>query len=455
MLRHSSIVQVFDFGCSEEGVPFLVMELLRGKSLATSLDHDGRLGPVDAVRCLLPIADGLVAAHAENIVHRDVKPDNIFIALNGALKQPKLLDFGLARHNGSGLGPRRLTDVGAVLGTPAYLSPEQASGLATIDGRADVWAFCATLYECVTGVVPFQAITWPELRQQILDDEPRTICDFGLGEVELWEILKTGLSKSPAERWPTMQTLGSALARWLLQRNVTSDVCGVSLEARWVPSRPPATSPAPQTAPPQGSRDEVTSDEGLPRRAAGLANTPNLTEELASTSHWQRPRRVVLGAAMGLAFAGAGAILGAAHMGRVANPRAAAPHPSATRAQLSQLSQPSRPPSASTENADVREASEAKDTPVAVRSSPPHSKPTPERNAPVSRVYAGGARRASLASAAPSERGPRDAVDATIGVTVTTRLQTMPPAHDGSTAATEERDEQRSSDDSLDLMVPY
>ena len=241
-LGHPSIVRVFDIGRTTEGLPYLVMELLRGESLASWVVRAGRLAPVQALRLLLPIADGLVAAHAEGIIHRDVKPDNIFVALHGDLIQPKLLDFGLARRNKSGDNLGRLTDAGAVLGTPAYLSPEQASGRGQLDARADVWSFCATLYECLTGLVPFQGTTWDELRRQILEDEPTTLHELGVDDADLWQLLRRGLAKSPPKRWPTMQALGRALACWLLERGVTSDVCGVSLEARWLRSEPLAVS---------------------------------------------------------------------------------------------------------------------------------------------------------------------------------------------------------------------
>lgn len=241
-LGHPAIVRVFDIGRTSEGLPFLVMELLRGESLAEELVRTERLSPTRALQLLLPIADGLVAAHAERIVHRDVKPDNIFVAVSGDWIQPKLLDFGLARRSTSGDRLGRLTDAGAVLGTPAYLSPEQASGRGEVDERADVWSFCATLYECLTGRLPFQGTSWHQLRRQILQAEPTALQDYGVDDAELWQLLRRGLAKSPDARWSTMQELGRALACWLLERGVTSDVCGAHLEARWLRSESAAVS---------------------------------------------------------------------------------------------------------------------------------------------------------------------------------------------------------------------
>lgn len=314
-LGHPSIVRVFDIGRTSEGLPYLVMELLRGESLASWVVRAGRLAPVQALRLLLPIADGLVAAHAEGIIHRDVKPDNIFVALQGDLIQPKLLDFGLARRNKSGDQLGRLTDAGAVLGTPAYLAPEQASGRGQLDARADVWSFCATLYECLTGLVPFQGTSWDELRRQILEDEPTSLGELGVDDAELWQLVRRGLAKSPPKRWPTMQDLGRALACWLLERGVTADVCGVSLEARWLRSEPlavslqaahPAEEPVVPSPGPRGTRVlEKSSARRRPtkarrsRRAAtasavAKSRRPTLTEP-------SRVRRWLPGATVALA----------------------------------------------------------------------------------------------------------------------------------------------------------
>jgi serine/threonine-protein kinase len=309
-LGHPSIVRVFDIGQTSEGLPYLVMELLRGESLADWLVRVGRLGPTQALRMLLPIADGLVAAHAEGIIHRDVKPDNIFVSLAGETVQPKLLDFGLARRLKSGDRLGRLTEAGTILGTPAYLSPEQASGNGHVDERADIWAFCATLYECLTGIVPFQGTTWDELRRQILEDEPSTLRDFGVDDAKLWQLLRRGLAKSKAKRWSSMQTLGRALACWLLERGVTSDICGVSLEARWLRSEPIAVSlqaaersevavaRAP-SAPRAGTRrvSQSRSRRRVPSRPVSQEAKPAPTSGRSLASRvLSRPRRLLTGA---------------------------------------------------------------------------------------------------------------------------------------------------------------
>lgn len=229
-LGHPGIVRIFDFGRTSEGLPYLTMELLRGTTLASHLKNAGRLSPELAVRLVLPVADALAAAHAQGIVHRDVKPDNILLSLCGDVMHPKLLDFGIARVAGG----QSLTQAGTVVGTPNYLPPEQARGLEDVDQRADIWALCATLYECVTGVVPFPGPTWIDVLRRIVDDEPEPLATHGIDDPELWEIVNKGLAKDPDDRWSSMQEFARAASRWLLVRGVRCDICGVSVESRWL-----------------------------------------------------------------------------------------------------------------------------------------------------------------------------------------------------------------------------
>jgi eukaryotic-like serine/threonine-protein kinase len=194
-LGHPAIVRVFDLGQARNGAPFIVMELLEGETLADRLAANGRLSPELALRLFLPIADALLAAHAKGIVHRDVKPENIFLAISGETVQPKLLDFGIAKVTQEPRRARQITQTGAIVGSPAYLSPEQALGQDEIDERADVWSFCATLYECLTGELPFDGQTWRALRDDIIEGEPLSILDLGVEDAKLWQILLRGLSK--------------------------------------------------------------------------------------------------------------------------------------------------------------------------------------------------------------------------------------------------------------------
>jgi serine/threonine-protein kinase len=231
---HAAVVRVFDLGETPNGDAFIVMEFLEGQNLGERLDLRGRLSAVDAVRTLLPIADVLHVAHTRGIVHRDLKPENVFLAKAGQSIQPKLLDFGIAKLRRPTRAGRPITEVGMLVGSPGYISPEQASCRDDVGPAADIWSFSVVLYECVTGTLPFAADDCREILRRIEEDEPEPIIAHGVGDYELWEILRRGLSKSPAERWPSMQVLGQELAKWLRKRGVRDDVSGVLLESRWL-----------------------------------------------------------------------------------------------------------------------------------------------------------------------------------------------------------------------------
>jgi eukaryotic-like serine/threonine-protein kinase len=329
-LGHPAIVRVFDVGKTALGDPFIVMELLQGESLAQVIERDGRISSARAVQLLLPIADALSVAHGKGFVHRDVKPDNVFIANDeeGQL-QPKLVDFGIVKQERQ-IGDSQLTQVGAVLGSPDYMSPEQARGLDTIDQRSDVWSFSVVLYEAITGVTPFQSTNYNALLRMIVEAEPVSLHDQQAADHELSQIVQRGLSKDPNARFATMGQMGKALASWLCERGISEDACGVSLEARWLSRTSDPTSPgrmsrtsAPDSwpEPPSGVRS-VSGSLGagagrlsLGASAAKLGNAPTVPHaknagtpfSLANTStelpaHKRRLYLGLAGGAIGLAL---------------------------------------------------------------------------------------------------------------------------------------------------------
>ncbi len=233
-LGHPALVRVFDFGWTSRGDPFLVMELVQGETFAALLARELRIPAIRAVQMLLPIADGLRTAHDKNIVHRDIKPENIFLAADTfGRMQPKLLDFGIAKvdqatHEG------KLTQFGAVLGSPEYMSPEQALGLDDIDERTDVWSFCVVLYELLSGTIPFRKANYNALMHAIINEEPRPVTDLGFADEALWLVLARGLAKERSERWSNMTELGEALALWLYEHGVKEDLSGNSIRAVWL-----------------------------------------------------------------------------------------------------------------------------------------------------------------------------------------------------------------------------
>ena len=203
-LGHPAMVRVLDFGTSEQGEPFLAMELLLGEELRQRLERDKRLSAPTAVALLLPCIDGLGTAHDKGIVHRDIKPENIFIATDQQNRvQPKVLDFGIAKL-GHEHAPARLTQFGAVMGSPYYLSPEQAEGLDDIDFRCDIWAIGVVLYELVAGVTPFDAPNYNALIRRILRDAPAPLSEHAAGDDPLWVIIERCLKKNRDQRWGSM-----------------------------------------------------------------------------------------------------------------------------------------------------------------------------------------------------------------------------------------------------------
>jgi serine/threonine-protein kinase len=228
-LRHPAVCSALDFGISELGDPYIVSELLEGEALDTTLELSGRLAAVQAAQLMLPILDGLCAAHAQGIVHRDIKPSNIFLARtpNGRI-QPKLLDFGIARCNGDA----RVTITGAVCGTPDYMSPEQARGCRDVDARSDVWSVCASLYELVTGRVPFPGENYNAVMFAVIQGRYAPLHELPPEDAELGTIIELGLRKSLDERVQTAQQLAEHLTRFLLSRGASTDASGGALSCR-------------------------------------------------------------------------------------------------------------------------------------------------------------------------------------------------------------------------------
>lgn len=233
-LVHPNIVRVFDIGEAETGEPFIVMELLNGESLAAILER-GALSPVSALQLLLPIAEALTLAHSRGVVHRDLKPDNILIATEGSVVQPKLLDFGIAKvRSALASGAPALTQTGVLLGSPDYMSPEQAHGRADIDERSDVWAFCVVLYEALAGRTPFQRESCQATLRSVAYDEAPPLLTVAGVDRGLSQLVERGLAKEREQRPASMFELGRALAVWLWQQGVYEDATGCSLEAKWL-----------------------------------------------------------------------------------------------------------------------------------------------------------------------------------------------------------------------------
>ncbi|MBK8251689.1 MAG: serine/threonine protein kinase [Polyangiaceae bacterium] len=173
-VRSSSIVEILDLGQAEDGSPFLVFELLYGEGLDARLKRDGTVPPEQLVEMMVGVAKALDLAHSQGIIHRDLKPANIFLhRLPTGETIAKILDFGISKVFDTGQN-FSLTRTGMVVGSPAYMSPEQAAGREDIDGRADLWSLGVVMFEALTGTLPYEAANYNALMVRILtqDSDP-------------------------------------------------------------------------------------------------------------------------------------------------------------------------------------------------------------------------------------------------------------------------------------------
>jgi serine/threonine-protein kinase len=214
-LTHLHTVRVYDYGQTEDGAFYYVMEYLDGQSLDALVKCEGPLPPGRAVHLLRQVCGALAEAHAAGLVHRDLTPGNIFIAtLGGERNLAKLLDFGLVRDLGAiSADEGRLTGTGTIMGTPAYLSPEQAGGEPTVDGRVDIYSLGAVAFFALTGRPPFDAASVGKLLSAHLTQQPPR-ADAVREEVpaDLADVIARCLAKAPAERFQTAAELDAALA---------------------------------------------------------------------------------------------------------------------------------------------------------------------------------------------------------------------------------------------------
>ena len=171
-IGHKNIIDIFDVGVTTANEPYIAMEYLQGEDLESLLDREGKVSVEAALGILEPALLALEAAHAKGIVHRDLKPANIFLLRDdGGSPVVKLIDFGISKVTGT--GSTKLTQTGSLLGTPAYMSPEQARGDADVDHRTDIYSMGVILYQMLTGELPFQGAHYNELLINVLTAAPR------------------------------------------------------------------------------------------------------------------------------------------------------------------------------------------------------------------------------------------------------------------------------------------
>lgn len=208
-LSHENVVKVIDFGQTPDGSYFMTMEFLEGEELGNLLRRDGAVDRARAVRILSQIAIGLDHAHSFGVIHRDLKPDNIFLCRSDAGDVVRLLDFGSVKLQME-TGPK-LTAFGTTLGSPYYMSPEQAMGKADVDQRTDIFACTGILYEMLTGKIAFEASNLPQILMRIMNEHPAPPSSFGTGvPVSVDDVVEKGLRKDKLKRYGSAGELASA-----------------------------------------------------------------------------------------------------------------------------------------------------------------------------------------------------------------------------------------------------
>jgi len=237
LIKHPHIVDVYEFGELPDGRPFYVMELLEGIDLRTLLTEKGRFSPPEVVELLEPVCSALEAAHAQGIVHRDLKASNILICQRDGRAFPKLLDFGIAKLLQPENGEQGLTVVGTRLGTSYTMAPEQIRA-AQVDARTDIYALGVVLFHLLTGQYPFRGEKMTDIERQHLESPPPRASQFAPVSTALDAVVLKAMEKQPDRRYPTVKAFFEALQQAVGvgradgQSGVEGDALGLYVEVR-------------------------------------------------------------------------------------------------------------------------------------------------------------------------------------------------------------------------------
>jgi eukaryotic-like serine/threonine-protein kinase len=241
-LGHPNIVQVTDFQNNPGEPPFIVMEYLDGRTLTAALEPGARLPQQRVAFIAQQILSALGAAHAAGIVHRDVKPDNIFLVeMSGVEDIVKVLDFGVAKLKGEGA---ELTGGGALLGSPAYMAPEQIRG-GSVDARADLWSLAVCMYRALTGRMPFEASSLHALMMTITDSVPAPVSSTRSDvDPALVAVVERAMHKDPAGRYASAEEMARAIEPYARPTTAQAGRGGTVAMPAMQPLQRPSASPS-------------------------------------------------------------------------------------------------------------------------------------------------------------------------------------------------------------------
>jgi len=339
-LRSKHVVEVYDHGLTEDGRPFIVMEYLQGEPLDKRLDRLGRLPAKDTAHILLQVCRALTKAHAANIVHRDLKPENVFLVWDDdeGMDVAKVVDFGIAKFTDASMGSSSSTRTGSVLGTPYYMSPEQARGLRNVDYRSDLWSVAVIAYRCIVGTLPFEGEAVGDLLVKLCTAPipvPSQIAPDVPPGFDAW--LAKALSREPAQRFSSAAQLAESLAA----------VCGLSVRGSYASAEIPRVSDG--GTGPYGALRPEPSTVGRPEIVSANQLSPIASSTGAPTSQTaprlDKPASTSVGAVVAASLAalvvlGIGGAIAVKKLSASSEPQAATP----SSALAPQPAVPSAPP---------------------------------------------------------------------------------------------------------------
>jgi len=380
-IGNDHILEVIDLGVLANGDRFIVMEYLDGEPLGARIVQNKRLTPAQLAPLIRQTLVGLGAAHRAGIVHRDLKPDNIFVMKSKAGQKDfvKIIDFGISKFQPLGADGMKMTRTGAVMGTPYYMSPEQASGSGEADQRSDLYSVGVIMFEAVTGQVPFDGTTFNQLMFKIvLADVPRPEAIVPGLDPAFASIVSKAMARDVSQRFQSAEDFGAAIDAWLKSGAAvsippTADPAATALLPPGVGAKAAAPVPTPATGGAWATKTDVIPMKKGP--GAGL----------------------VIGLILGVCLAGAGAAY--ALLGGGAKP---SPEPPATVAEA-----PTAPPTVAAPSVAPEPAKPEAPAPVvsAAEVSPiPSASVAPSPGAPLPKVKARPVSRPATPPAKPSQK---------------------------------------------------
>jgi eukaryotic-like serine/threonine-protein kinase len=373
-LRSKHVVEVYDHGVTDDGRPFIVMEYLDGEPLDRRLDRVGRMHPKDAARIAGQVCRALSKAHAVGIVHRDLKPENVFLVWDDedGADVAKVVDFGIAKFTDSVAASSSATRTGSVLGTPYYMSPEQARGLRSVDFRSDLWSVGVIVFRCMTGHLPFEGEAVGDVLVKLctapLPVPSELVPDLPPG-FDAW--MARALSREPTGRFQNAAELAQSLAAICgltgpLMSNMSGDAfSAVQMPSKLGPHVTPFTATTPSPALTPGPLQGTT--------GAPITQTPTPRPEKA------RAGTIVIAALVALVVVGIGVGVLTKMLGQGAAPPEPAAHAEPAPAEAAPAEKPTAvaPPSAAPAPGPSPEPQATAAAPSATAKKPPAGRPTP------------------------------------------------------------------------------